>query len=115
MLYLLAPWTSINLIDYFFVRHGHYAIAHLFLPRGVYGAWGVKGLSAYLVGLAATMPFIALPGIYTGPAARALGGIDVGWLVGLLVAGCAYLWLMRSFDPGREAAAILDSRQLLGQ
>jgi purine-cytosine permease-like protein len=61
------------------------------------------------------MPFIALPGIYTGPAARALGGIDVGWLVGLLVAGSAYLWLMRSFDPGQEAAAILDSRQLLGQ
>ncbi len=115
MLYLLAPWTSINLIDYFFVRHGRYAIAHLFLPRGIYGAWGVRGLSAYLVGLAATMPFIALPGIYTGPASRALGGIDVGWLVGLLVAGSAYLWLMRSFDPGQEAAAILDSRQLLGQ
>jgi nucleobase:cation symporter-1, NCS1 family len=115
MLYLLAPWTSINLIDYFFVRHGRYAIAHLFLPRGIYGAWGVKGLSAYLLGLAATIPFIALSGIYTGPAARALGGIDVGWLVGLLVAGSAYLWLMRSFDPGQEAAAILDSRQLLGQ
>jgi purine-cytosine permease-like protein len=115
MLYLLAPWTSINLIDYFFVRHGRYAIAHLFLPRGIYGAWGVKGLGAYLVGLAATMPFIALPGMYTGPAARALGGIDVGWLVGLLVAGSAYLWLMRSFDPGQEAPAILDSRQLLEQ
>jgi nucleobase:cation symporter-1, NCS1 family len=115
MLYLLAPWTSINLIDYFFVRHGRYAIAQLFLPRGIYGAWGVSGLSAYLVGLAATMPFIALPGIYTGPAARALGGIDVGWLVGLLVAGSVYLWLMRSFDLGQEAVAILDSQRLLGQ
>jgi NCS1 family nucleobase:cation symporter-1 len=115
MLYLLAPWTSINLIDYFFVRHGRYAIAQLFLPRGIYGAWGVRGLSAYLVGLAATMPFIALPGIYTGPAARALGGIDVGWLVGLLVAGSVYLWLMRSFDLGQEAVAILDSQRLLGQ
>ena len=115
MLYLLAPWTSINLIDYFFVRHGRYAIAHLFLPRGIYGAWGVRGLSAYLVGLAATMPFIALPGIYTGPAARALGGTDVGWLVGLLIAGGAYLWLMRSFDLGQESAAIHNSRQLLRQ
>ena len=115
MLYLLAPWTSINLIDYFFVRHGHYAISHLFLPRGIYGAWGLRGLSAYLVGLAATMPFIALPGIYTGPAARALGGTDVGWLVGLLIAGGAYLWLMRSFDLGQESAAIHNSRQLLRQ
>jgi len=115
MLYLLAPWTSINLIDYFFVRHGHYAISHLFLPRGIYGSWGLRGLSAYLVGLAATMPFIALPGIYMGPAARALGGTDVGWLVGLLIAGGAYLWLMRSFDLGQESAAIHNSRQLLRQ
>jgi len=61
------------------------------------------------------MPFIALPGIYTGPAARALGGTDVGWLVGLLIAGGAYLWLMRSFDLGQESAAIHNSRQLLRQ
>ena len=114
MLYLLAPWTSINLIDYFFVRHGRYAVSHLFLPRGIYGAWGFRGLSAYLIGLAATMPFIALPGIYTGPVARELGGIDVGWLVGLLVGGSVYLWLMRSFDLNQEAAAIHASRQLLG-
>jgi purine-cytosine permease-like protein len=60
------------------------------------------------------MPFIALPGIYTGPVARELGGIDVGWLVGLLVGGSVYLWLMRSFDLNQEAAAIHASRQLLG-
>ncbi len=33
MLYLLAPWTAVNLTDYFFVRRGHYAIADLFTPR----------------------------------------------------------------------------------
>jgi NCS1 family nucleobase:cation symporter-1 len=27
MLYLLAPWTAINLVDYFLVRRGHYDIA----------------------------------------------------------------------------------------
>ena len=48
MLYLLVPWTSINLIDYFFVRRGRYAIAHLFLPNGIYGAWGARGLVAYV-------------------------------------------------------------------
>jgi nucleobase:cation symporter-1, NCS1 family len=114
MLYLLAPWTSVNLIDYFFVRHGRYAISHLFMPLGIYGAWGSKGLAAYLLGIAATLPFIALPGIYTGPAARALGGVDVGWLVGLVVAGSVYLWLMRSFDMGQESVAIQTSRHLLG-
>ena len=26
MLYLLVPWTTVNLIDFFFVRRGHYSI-----------------------------------------------------------------------------------------
>ena len=34
MLYFLVPWTAVNLVDYFFVRHGHYAIAHFFVPNG---------------------------------------------------------------------------------
>jgi purine-cytosine permease-like protein len=42
MLYLLAPWTAINLVDYFFVRRGQYAITHLFSAQGIYGAWGAR-------------------------------------------------------------------------
>jgi NCS1 family nucleobase:cation symporter-1 len=106
MLYLLVPWTSINLIDYFFVRRGRYVIAQLFLPNGIYGAWGVRGLVAYVIGFAATLPFFVLPGFYVGPAAQALGGVDVGWLVGLLVSGSVYAGLSRSVDPAREALAV---------
>jgi nucleobase:cation symporter-1, NCS1 family len=106
MLYLLVPWTSINLIDYFFVRRGRYVIAQLFLPNGIYGAWGARGLLAYVIGFAATLPFFVLPGVYVGPAAQALGGVDVGWLVGLLVSGSAYAWLSRFIDPAREALAV---------
>jgi NCS1 family nucleobase:cation symporter-1 len=113
MLYLLAPWTSINLIDYFFVRRGRYAITQFFVPDGLYGAWGVRGLGAYLAGFLAALPFFVLPDLYTGPAARALGGVDVGWLVGLVVAGAVYLWLSRSFDPASEARVIGDSERLL--
>jgi NCS1 family nucleobase:cation symporter-1 len=50
-----------------------------------------------------------------GPAARALGGIDLGWLVGLAVSGGVYLWLSRSFDAAREAPAIRDSERILAQ
>ena len=39
MLYLLVPWTATNLVDFFFVRRGHYAITDLFQPDGIYGAW----------------------------------------------------------------------------
>jgi purine-cytosine permease-like protein len=112
MLYLLVPWTSVNLADYFFVRHGRYAITHLFEREGIYGAWGIRGLVAYALGFISTLPFFVLPDIYTGPAARALGGVDVGWLVGLIVSGGTYLLLCRSLDLSREKGAI-DSSELL--
>lgn len=114
MLYLLVPWTAINLVDYFFVRRGRYAITEFFSPEGIYGAWGGRGLTAYVVGFAATLPFFVLPEIYTGPAARMLDGVDVGWLVGLLTSAAVYLWLSRSFDGRHEAPAIDVSDRILG-
>ncbi len=113
MLYLLVPWTSVNLVDYFFVRHGRYAITHLFMPDGIYGEWGVRGFAAYLVGFAATLPFFVLPDVYMGPLARALGGVDVGWLVGLVVSGGVYYALSRTLNSDVERAAIEDSERTL--
>ena len=113
MLYLLVPWTSVNLVDYFFVRRGRYAITHLFMAGGIYGAWGTRGLLAYILGFLATLPFFVLPDVYTGPAARALGGVDVGWLVGLIVAGASYLVLCRSLDVSKENGAIAESDDAL--
>ena len=51
MLYLLVPWTVTNLIDFFFVRRGHYAILDIFKPNGIYGVWSYRGLIAYGAGL----------------------------------------------------------------
>jgi purine-cytosine permease-like protein len=113
MLYLLVPWTAVNLVDYFFVRRGRYAVQDLFIPDGIYGRWGARGLGAYALGFVATLPFFVLPDVYTGPAARALQGIDVGWLVGLLVSGGSYLLLCRSLDLSGERRAILESERAL--
>lgn len=113
MLYLLVPWTAVNLVDYFFVRRGRYAITHLFMPDGIYRSWGVRGLAAYVIGFAATAPFFVLPDVYMGPAAKALGGVDVGWLVGLVVSAGVYYALSKSLDLSAEAVAIADSNQAL--
>jgi purine-cytosine permease-like protein len=113
MLYLLVPWTAVNLVDYFYVRRGRYAITHLFTPHGIYGAWGKQGLISYVVGFAATVPFFVLPEVYTGPVAKLLGGVDIGWLVGLLVAGLVYYVQSRSLDLKREEPAIAASEQAL--
>jgi purine-cytosine permease-like protein len=115
MLYLLVPWTSVNLADYFFVRRGQYAITDLFQIDGIYGAWNTRGLTAYVVGFLATLPFFVLPDLYVGPAARALGGVDLGWLVGLVVSGGLYLLLSRSIDLSQERLAINRSEMLLRQ
>jgi nucleobase:cation symporter-1, NCS1 family len=109
MLYLLVPWTSVNLVDYFFVRRGRYAITDLFRPNGIYGAWGTRGLVAYALGFLATLPFFVLPDVYTGPAAQALQGVDVGWLVGLIVSGGVYFLLSRSLNISSESNAIRES------
>ncbi len=43
VLYFFIPWTAVNLTDYFIVRKGHYAIAEIFEPNGIYGRWGWAG------------------------------------------------------------------------
>src|SRR5436190_1378195 len=45
ILYLFIPWTAVNLVDYYIVRRGHYAIAEIFNPHGMYSRWGWRGSS----------------------------------------------------------------------
>src|SRR6185312_5651269 len=90
LLYLFTPWTAINLVDFYLVRKGHYSIREIFNPRGMYGRWNWRGLVAYGVGFAVMIPFFST-GLYTGPAARTLGGADIAMLIGLPVAAIVYL------------------------
>ena len=111
MLYLLVPWTALNLVDYFFVRHGHYAITDIFRLDGVYHRWGWRGLTAYAVGFAAEIPFMVIYPIgsfsYTGPVpGHVTNRVDYSWAVGLLVSGLLYLLLCRSLDRTAEQTAI---------
>lgn len=101
LLYLLVPWTAVNLVDFFFVRRGHYAISEIFDRRGIYGRWAWRGLTAYFVALAAEVPFMVLS-FYKSPVSKALDGVDIAFVVGLLVAGGAYLIFARSLDLEAE-------------
>ncbi|MGH3144961.1 MAG: purine-cytosine permease family protein [Rubrobacter sp.] len=113
MLYLLSPWTALNLVDYFFVRHGRYAITELFVVDGLYGTWAWRGSTAFLAGFMASIPFWVLPGIWTAPLGNVLQGIDVAWLVGLLVSGTTYYILSRSLDIEAEKGEVRASEQEL--
>ncbi|MFF4315563.1 purine-cytosine permease family protein [Streptomyces sp. NPDC001507] len=102
VLYLFIPWTSVNLMDYYVVRRGHYAIAEIFKPNGIYGRWGWQGIISYLVGFAVMIPFFSVGTLYVGPAAKALDGADISLFVGLPVSALLYWWLTRSIDVEAE-------------
>jgi nucleobase:cation symporter-1, NCS1 family len=104
MLYFLVPWTSVNLVDYYFVRRGRYAVGDLLRQDGgVYGRWAAKGIAAYLIGFVVMIPFFSNP-LFSGPLAGKLGGSDITILVGVPVAALAFLVLMRRHDFSREQA-----------
>ncbi len=107
LLILLIPWSAVNLADYFWVRRGEYDVASFFTPDGIYGKFAWRGLLAYLIGLGAELPFVYQPD-YTGPLVSSLGGADISWLVGWVVAAGVYLYLAsgtRQPTRGRPAAA----------
>ncbi|QBE49318.1 purine-cytosine permease family protein [Leucobacter triazinivorans] len=96
LLYVLIPWSAINLVDYFIVHKGEYSIADMFMPDGGrYGKWNAVGLWSYAIGLAAQIPFMITP-LFTGPFAEPLQYIDIAWLVGFAVTAVVYLALVRS-------------------
>ncbi|MGI8677441.1 MAG: cytosine permease, partial [Jatrophihabitans sp.] len=106
VLYLFIPWTAVNLVDYYIVRRGHYAIAEIFKPEGMYGRWGWRGLTSYLIGFVAMIPFFSVGSpphdLFIGPVANALNGADISLFIGLPVAGVLYFALCRNLDVAAE-------------
>ena len=90
LLYVLVPWTAINLVDYYLVQHGTYDIPSLTRgDGGVYGRVRWSAVLCYIAGFAIEVPFMS-QSLYTGPIAKWLGGADISWVVCLVVIGPAY-------------------------
>lgn len=90
LLYVLIPWSAINLIDYYVIRRGDYAVSEFYAADGGrYGRGNPAALIVFVVGVAAQLPFLNTT-FYTGPLAQALHGLDLAWLVGLAVSGIVY-------------------------
>ena len=102
VLYFFIPWTAVNLTDYFIVRKGHYAIAEIFEPNGIYGRWGWRGIISYLVGFLVMVPFFSAGTLFVGPVAKAMQGADISMFIGLPVAGGPVLADDRHVDVAAE-------------
>ncbi len=90
--YFLIPWTAINLTDFYFVRMEQYDIDSIFTPAGIYGRLDWRTMVAYLVAIGVEIPFMSTT-FYTGPMVSHLGGGDISWILGLIVASGLY-WLL---------------------
>jgi NCS1 family nucleobase:cation symporter-1 len=90
LLYVLVPWTAINLVDYYLVAHGSYDVASFFRrDGGIYGYFNWTAVGCYVLGILVQIPFMATE-LYTGVIAKAMGGADVSWIVGLVVISPVY-------------------------
>ncbi|MEU6014944.1 cytosine permease [Streptomyces sp. NPDC047515] len=106
LLIVLVPWTAINLIDFYLVHRGRYALEDLFLPDGGrYGRFNTVALVSYAIGIVVQLPFVATS-LYTGPLVEPLGGADLSWLVGLVVTAPVYYFWARSREEGGERPSV---------
>ena len=89
LLAVFTPWSAINLIDYYCFTRSRYDVPALSDPNGRYGRWNKTGIVIYLIGILVQIPFLSTA-FYTGPLVEPLGGVDISWIIGLLVPGVLY-------------------------
>jgi NCS1 family nucleobase:cation symporter-1 len=95
LLTFFTPWSAINLVDYYFINKERYDIPALSDPAGRYGRWNLLGISVYVIGVLIQLPFVDTH-FYSGPMVAQLGGVDISWIVGLVVPGILYVLLAKS-------------------
>jgi len=105
--YYITPWLAVLLVDYFISRRSgrdYPPVENFYNPRGVFGSFGVPGLTALIVGIIVSIPFMG-NAFYTGPIANQLHGADFSYFVGAAVAGVIYAaWGKKSRAPLDVAA-----------
>ncbi len=92
--YWIGPWAAILLVDWQLRRHSAAGAAQVsnysLLPSGR------NALIALAVGFAVSIPFISQFPTFVGAAANALGGADIAYVIGFIVAGAVYWGLERT-------------------
>ena len=100
MVYMLVPWSAINLADYYLVRKGSYDIAAMFDIHGCYGAYRWRTIAVFLLGIAAQQPFVSFT-FYKGWVTERIGA-DIAWVPGFLIPAALYVLVERgrALQPG---------------
>jgi NCS1 family nucleobase:cation symporter-1 len=89
LLAVFTPWSAINLIDFYCFTRSRYDVPALSDPNGRYGRWNITSIVIYLIGILVQVPFLSTA-LYTGPLVHPLGGVDISWILGLVVPSILY-------------------------
>lgn len=100
---VMIPWSTINLVDFFFVRHGTYRTEDFFDKNGEYGKYNWIGIGALVISVLVELLFVSTEG-FTGVIAGMLGGADFSWLVGLFVPFVLYYFPMKKRERKRASS-----------
>jgi len=99
LLLWMSPWAGVVLTDFYIKRRGHIDVDELYRDpeRSVYGDINWAGIIAFVVGLIAgwSVEDGLVPALQGPISTKLLGGADLSWLVGIVVAGGVYLLLSR--------------------
>jgi nucleobase:cation symporter-1, NCS1 family len=104
LLFVFVPWSLINLVDFYLVQHERYDVASFYTARGKYGGWRWVAVIPYLVAVGAELLFVDQTDL-KGPLVNALGGADISWIVGGVVAAVGYLIAVRITGHRAELTA----------
>ena len=93
LLFILVPWVSINLLDFYGINKKSYDIQSIFAQDGgIYGKFNGKALTAYFIGIVVQIPFLT-NAFFTGPFANVIQDVDISWVIGLVVSFVVYYFL----------------------
>jgi NCS1 family nucleobase:cation symporter-1 len=103
----LIPWTAVNLVDFYLVRHGDYAVQDFYKrDGGRYGLFNWPAVTCYLIGVAVQLPFMIIGTAYTGPFAEMLGMTDISFIVGLAVVSPLYYFTATSLARRKQPVEV---------
>jgi len=103
LLLWMSPWAGVIMADFFIKRRGHIDVAELYRApeASAYGDINWAAIVAFVLGLIAgwSVQDGLVPALQGPISTGLLGGADLSWLFGIVVAGAVYLALDRRTVP----------------
>ncbi len=98
VLFFIIPWSTITLMDFFILGRTHYHHSEYEKKDGIFKVFNTKTIAVYLITILLQIPFLNTE-IYVGPIAKAMNGVDIAWIVGILISATLYYVLIKNAVP----------------